>query len=128
MSCTSSALYSALVGTNLTLSIFLPYTPVNNDPPMVAACSAARRMAAMGVEACCLQRLRSMVNRRIYMRKIRDALVYSFDQRLSSRKVGQIIGTHPSTVCSYLIRFKESGLAWPLSEELDDATDRKSVV
>lgn len=61
------------------------------------------------------------------MRKIRDALVYSFDQRLSSRKVGQIIGTHPSTVCSYLIRFKESGLAWPLSEELDDATLEKKL-
>ncbi|MBH9245710.1 helix-turn-helix domain-containing protein, partial [Pseudomonas aeruginosa] len=55
------------------------------------------------------------------MRKIRDALVYSIDQRLSSRKVGQIIGIHPSTVCNYLDRFKASGLAWPLSEELDDA-------
>lgn len=61
------------------------------------------------------------------MRKIRDALVYSFDQRLSSRKVGQIIDTHPSTVSSYLIRFKESGLAWPLSEELDDATLEKKL-
>lgn len=55
------------------------------------------------------------------MRKIRDALVYSIDQRLSSRKVSQIIGIHPSTVCNYLARFKASGLGWPLSEELDDA-------
>ncbi|AWF01351.1 TPA: IS21 family transposase [Pseudomonas aeruginosa] len=61
------------------------------------------------------------------MRKIRDALVYSIDQRLSSRKVGQIIGIHPSTVCNYLDRFKASGLAWPLSEELDDAALEKKL-
>ncbi|UQB76499.1 helix-turn-helix domain-containing protein (plasmid) [Pseudomonas shirazica] len=60
------------------------------------------------------------------MRKIRDALVHSIDQRLSSRKVGQIIGIHPSTVCNYLDRFKASGLAWPLSEELDDAALEKN--
>ena len=61
------------------------------------------------------------------MRKIRDALVYSINQRLSSRKVGQIIGIHPSTVCNYLARFRASGLAWPLSKELDDAALEKKL-
>lgn len=61
------------------------------------------------------------------MRKIRDALVYSIDQRLSSRKVGEIIGIHPSTVCNYLTRFRASGLAWPLSKNLDDVMLEKKL-
>ncbi|HHH8741182.1 TPA: hypothetical protein ACP3YN_006399, partial [Pseudomonas aeruginosa] len=61
------------------------------------------------------------------MRKIRDALVYSIDQRLPSRKVGRIIGIHPSTVCSYLNRYRASGLPWPLPEELDDAALEKKL-
>lgn len=54
------------------------------------------------------------------MRQIRDVLTYLFERRLSKRKISQIVGIHRSTVITYLDRFRQSGLTWPLPAELDD--------
>lgn len=59
------------------------------------------------------------------MRQIRDVLTYLFDRRLSLRQISQVVGIHHSTVSIYLVRFKRSGLAWPLPTELDDAALEK---
>ncbi len=55
------------------------------------------------------------------MRQIRDVLTYLFERRLSKRKTSQIVGIHRCTVITYLDRFRQSGLTWPLPAELDDA-------
>lgn len=115
-------LYSTLVGTNLLLSIFLPYSPVNTEPALgdatrlFAACVVPRRWSLLSLKGGLF-----MVNRRIDMRQIRDVLTYLFERRLSKVQTSKVVGIHRATVHKYLARFQQSGLPWPLPPELDDA-------
>lgn len=55
------------------------------------------------------------------MRQIRDVLTYLFERRLSQLQTSKVVGIHRTTVLKYLERFQQSGLTWPLPDELDDA-------
>lgn len=63
-----------------------------------------------------------MTNRRIDMRRIRDALTNHFDRRLSNRRSAEILGLDHTTIGKYLARFVEKGLTYCLPTEMDDAT------
>ena len=58
---------------------------------------------------------------RVVMRKIREVLRLTLDERLSQRRVRQITGVPEATIYDYLKRAAAAGLAvWPLPEEIDD--------
>lgn len=57
---------------------------------------------------------------RLSMRKIKEVLRLSYDRGLSQRKVAHSVKISHTAVQDYLYRFKESGLTWPLPEEMDD--------
>jgi len=58
---------------------------------------------------------------RSVMRKIREVLRLTFDERLSRRRVGQATGVPYTTIADYLRRAAVAGLAaWPLPTEIDD--------
>lgn len=62
------------------------------------------------------------------MRNIREVLRLTFDRpRLTQRAVAVSCNISPSTVGSYLDRFKVSGLHWPLSEDMNDDTLEKRL-
>lgn len=63
-----------------------------------------------------------MACKRISVRKIREILRLHFDERRSYRETGASVGKSASVVHDCVSRFKESGLTWPLREELDDDT------
>jgi len=54
------------------------------------------------------------------MRKIHDVLRLHFDLKLPQRQIARSIQLSQSTVNEYLIRFQQSGLAWPLPDGYDD--------
>ena len=55
------------------------------------------------------------------MRNVVEALRLAFDQHRSRREIAAILALSQSTVHAYVVRFRASGLAWPLPEELDEA-------
>ncbi len=61
------------------------------------------------------------------MRKIREILRLKLDAKLSNRETARSCKTSASVVHEYLGRFRVSGLAWPLPEELDDETLEKRL-
>ena len=56
------------------------------------------------------------------MRKVRDILRLHTDHHLTGRQIAQSLGLSHSTVLGVLHRAGALGLAWPLAEDLDDAT------
>jgi transposase len=48
------------------------------------------------------------------MRRIVDALRLRFEEGLSARQVGRSLGVARTTVQDYVVRFKASGIPWPL--------------
>ena len=56
------------------------------------------------------------------MRKIREVLRLKFEHQLSIRKIASSCNISRATVSDYLNRFAASGLEWPLSSNLDEAT------
>ncbi|MFZ3000338.1 MAG: IS21 family transposase [Undibacterium umbellatum] len=54
------------------------------------------------------------------MRKIRDVLTCLYKNNLSERKTSQLTGISRPTVSEYRTRFKQSKLAWPLPDHVDD--------
>lgn len=56
------------------------------------------------------------------MRKVLEALGLLFDQDRSQREVATILALSQSTVHEYVVRFRATGLPWPLPAELDEAT------
>jgi transposase len=54
------------------------------------------------------------------MRTIKEILRLSIELRQSHRDIGKACKKSPATVGECLKRFRASGLAWPLSEEIDD--------
>jgi len=55
------------------------------------------------------------------MRKIREILRLSMEQRLSTRQIAQSVGVGLGTVSDRIHRARAAGLGWPLPEALDDA-------
>lgn len=58
--------------------------------------------------------------RRLSMRKIKEILRLKFDCDLSNRGISRSCSISHSTVADYISRFEESGLSWPLSNEVDE--------
>ncbi len=56
------------------------------------------------------------------MRKVVEALRLTFDQDRSQREIATILALSQSTVHEYVVRFRATGLAWPLPADLDEAT------
>jgi len=54
------------------------------------------------------------------MRKIHDVLRLAFELKLPQRQIARSIQLSQSTVSEYLVRFQQSGLAWPLPDGYDD--------
>lgn len=63
-----------------------------------------------------------MPAKRLSMRKTKEVLRLWFDQRLPSRTIARSCSIHHRTVTQYVKRFTESGLPWPLPDDLDDAS------
>jgi hypothetical protein len=57
---------------------------------------------------------------RVAMRKIREVLRLHDAEHLSARQVGISVGLPRTTVRHYLDRARETGLGWPLPNDLDD--------
>ncbi|MFP4521409.1 MAG: IS21 family transposase [Fibrobacterota bacterium] len=55
------------------------------------------------------------------MRKIRDVLLYHHDHNLSNTRIGRALGISKGSVFNILIRFKNSGLSWPLDKKITDS-------
>lgn len=61
------------------------------------------------------------------MRTILDVLRLRFDAGLSERKTARSVGVPRSTVQDYLVRFRASGLRWPLPGDVDDVTLERAL-
>ena len=62
-----------------------------------------------------------MANRRLSMRKVREALRLYHAAGLSIRAISRSGGVSPTTAGDYVRRTELQGLTWPLPESLDDA-------
>ncbi len=60
-----------------------------------------------------------MARKRTEMRRIREVLRLSFELGLPTRAIAEAQAIGRTTVVGYLKRASESGLSWPLPEELD---------
>ncbi|MEW6674365.1 MAG: IS21 family transposase [Thermodesulfobacteriota bacterium] len=61
-----------------------------------------------------------MPGKRLTMRKIREVLRLKFEFHLTNRQIAKSTGAARSSIGDYLRRFENSGLPWPLPEDLDD--------
>lgn len=61
-----------------------------------------------------------MAHPRITMRKLKELLRLRFETRLSQNAIAKSLGLSPSTIHDYLLRFKVSGLKWPLDPQIND--------
>ena len=67
-----------------------------------------------------------MANTRLSMRKIKDVLRLTHDAHLNTRQVALSLNISRSTVTNYQERARESGLSWPLPEDLtEEALEQK---
>ncbi len=62
-----------------------------------------------------------MTAKRLPMRKIREILRLKYEAGLSHRAIACACCVGVGTVSLYVTRAREAGLAWPLSEEMDEA-------
>lgn len=58
---------------------------------------------------------------RLSMRKTREILRLKLEARLSNRQAGRATGVSCSTVSDTVVRFRASGLVWPLPETMPDS-------
>ena len=56
------------------------------------------------------------------MRKIRDILRLRFECRLTIRQISISFKISTGVITKYLNLFNESGLSWPLPDEMDDTS------
>ena len=61
-----------------------------------------------------------MPNLCLSMKVFREVLRLRFETEYSLRQIARMLEVSPSTVSTYLRRFRESDLNWPLPEQLDD--------
>ena len=57
-----------------------------------------------------------MANERISMRKIKEVLRLKNDRSLNVSQISEICGIRRPAVDSYLLKFRASGLEWPLPD------------
>ena len=62
-----------------------------------------------------------MPKKRLSMRKITEVLKLKFDRGLSLREIAKSISASPSTVSDLLLRFRLSGVDWPLPPGLQES-------
>ena len=62
-----------------------------------------------------------MARKRIRMKKIREVLRLHFECKLSNRQIGSAVRKSKGSIFNCLNRFKESGLRWPLPEQITDS-------
>jgi transposase len=62
-----------------------------------------------------------MAQKRLKVRSIKEILRLHFTEKRGLREIGTAVRRSPSVVHDCIGRFKASGLAWPLPEEVDDA-------
>jgi transposase len=63
-----------------------------------------------------------MPAKRLSMRKTKEVLRLWFEEGLPCRTIARSCSIHHRTVAQHVKRFKDSGLPWPLPEDLDDAS------
>ncbi|MFC1476542.1 IS21 family transposase [Fibrobacterota bacterium] len=63
-----------------------------------------------------------MSRRRKKMREIRSILYYRLGKGISAERTSRALKISKGTVINTVKRFKESGLSWPLSEDLNDSS------
>jgi len=68
-----------------------------------------------------------MATKRIAMRKVREMLRLRFDLKLSFADISRSINVSKSAVGDCVGRFKASGLAWPLPDDIDDISLEKQL-
>ena len=61
-----------------------------------------------------------MAKERISMRKIKEVLRLKYDRSLNVSQISRICGISRPAVDSYLLKFRASGLGWPLPEEITE--------
>jgi len=61
-----------------------------------------------------------MVMERTCMRKIREVLKLRFDSKFSNDRISECCGLSKTSIKRYFRKFKDSGITWPLSEEITD--------
>ena len=66
------------------------------------------------------QREEQMPSQRLAMRQVYEVLRLKWGQGLSERKIAQSLGISRPAVAEYVRRAQATGLAWPLSDTLDD--------
>lgn len=54
------------------------------------------------------------------MRKIKEVLRLTFDKKMSQHKIAKSLNLSSGVINKYLQRFKDSGLSWPLSPEINE--------
>ena len=63
-----------------------------------------------------------MAMERMKMKKTREILRLHFDCKLSNKQIADAVRKSKGSVFNCLERFKEAGLAWPLSDDMTDST------
>lgn len=63
-----------------------------------------------------------MARKRLSMRKIKEVLRLHFEHQLSHRTIARSCGISHRTVKEYLRRLSQSGLSWPLPDDLDEGS------
>jgi len=59
--------------------------------------------------------------RMISMRVVRDILAYLLDRNMTQRNTARLVGVDRTVVLKMLNRYQESGLPWPIPENVSDA-------
>jgi transposase len=68
-----------------------------------------------------------MPQERLSVRKIRELLRLRLEEKRSLREVGRSVGVSPSVVHDCVVRFRATGLEWPLRQEIDEVELEKRM-
>ena len=63
-----------------------------------------------------------MARRRVTMRNVHQILYYRLEKKIGADQTARALKISKGTVINTLKRFAESGLSWPLPEDLTDTT------
>ncbi len=61
-----------------------------------------------------------MAQERISMRKIKEALRLYYEAKVSQNNIAKVTGISRHSAQQYVLRFKASGLSWPLPENISE--------
>jgi transposase len=68
-----------------------------------------------------------MAQERISMRKIKEALRLYYEAKVSQNNIAKVTSISRHSAQQYLLRFKASGLIWPLTEEISESELEKRL-